>query len=136
MINEETKAKVGRPTKYLPSYCDLAEAILAQDKPLCEVAAFIGVDEETIIRWRAKYPEFSGAVNRGRAKGKSVFMENVRNAAWDTETHKVNNGLITLLAINKYKMTTNRSDNKNKNDNEHSGSVRVDGIKINLVKPK
>ena len=59
----------GRPTKCKPHYCDLAETILAGDKPWCEVARVLQVHEGTLNTWKAKHQEFNEAYNRGRSAG-------------------------------------------------------------------
>ena len=105
---------IGRPTKYKPHYCDLAETILAGDKPWCEVARVLRVHTETLSEWKKKYPDFSAAYKRGRAAGQALFLQKVNAAAWGADTHKVNNGLITLMAVNKYKMKTRRSEDRSK----------------------
>ena len=66
--------------------------------------------------WKKKHPEFSTAVNRGWTKGKALFMKKVDAAAWNADTHKVNNRLICLLAMNQYGMKTRRSEGKSKVD--------------------
>ena len=76
---------IGRPTKYKPHYCDLAETILAGDKPWCEVARILRVHTETLSEWKKKYPDFSAAYNRGRAAGQAVFLQKVNAAAWDLD---------------------------------------------------
>jgi len=108
--------KMGRPTKYSPEYCEIAEAILSDDKPICEVARLLRVHTETMSDWKKKYPDFSAAYKRGRAAGQALFMAKMNAAAWGADTHKVNNGLIYLLAINKYKMLTRNSGGKKKVD--------------------
>jgi hypothetical protein len=100
--------KVGRPTKYKPEYCDLAETLLGQDKPMCSVAAALGVHRGTLRDWKKKYSQFSTAVSRGRTNGKALFMEKVAKAAWDADTYKVNNRLVWLLAMNQYGMKTSK----------------------------
>jgi hypothetical protein len=101
-------AKRGRPAKYKQMYCDLAEAILAADKPMCVVAVALGVHRGTLRDWKKKYPEYSAAVERGRNNGKALFMEKVAKAAWDADTYKVNNRLVWLLAMNQYGMRTSK----------------------------
>jgi hypothetical protein len=98
----------GRPTKYKPEYCDLAETILAEDKPMCAIAAALGVHRGTLRDWKKKYYEFSTACGMGRARGKALFVEKVAKAAWGGDTHHVNNGLIWLLAMNQYQMLTSK----------------------------
>ncbi len=106
----------GRPTKFKLEYCDLAETLLGHCKPMCAVAAALGVHRGTLRDWRKKYPEFSTAVNRGRTKGKAIFMQTVDAAAWNADTYKVNNRLIYLLAMNQYGMKTRRSEGKKQLD--------------------
>ena len=108
--------KVGRPTKYKPEYCDLAETLLGQDRPMCAVAAALGVHRGTLRDWKKKYPEFSTAVSRGWTKGKALFMEKVAKAAWDADTYKVNNRLVWLLAMNQYGMKSSKSEGKKQLD--------------------
>jgi hypothetical protein len=104
--------KIGRPTKYRPEYCDLAEAILAADKPWCEVARILQVCENTLDRWKAKYPEFCSAYMRGKAAGKALFMAKVKQAAWGENILPVNNGMISLLAVNMYGLISKKAEEK------------------------
>jgi hypothetical protein len=103
----------GRPTKYKPEYCDLAETILSEDMPWCQVASILNVCEDTLDAWKREHPKFLDAHNRGRAKGRAIFLAKTKAAAWDADTHHVNNGLISLLAINMYDLTTAKSEGKN-----------------------
>jgi len=105
---------VGSPSKYKKEYCKIAQDMLSEDKPLCAVCAEVGVCQDTFNRWISKHPELSIAVKNGRDKGKALFLDRVERAAWDTETYKVNNGLITLLAINKHQLTTANSKSNDK----------------------
>ena len=72
--------KTRRPSKYKPEYCDLAETLLGQDRPMCAVAAALSVHRGTLRDWKKKYSQFSTTVNRGRTKGKAVFMEKVEGS--------------------------------------------------------
>jgi hypothetical protein len=114
----------GRPTKYKPEYCDLAEVILANDEPMCAVAAALGVHRGTLRDWKKKYSEFSTAVSRGRTQGKALFMKKVDAAAWDADTYKVNNRLIWLLAMNQYQMLISKSKGKSQVDMSLADAVR------------
>ena len=71
---------IGRPTKYRPHYCDLAETILAGDKPWCEVARVLQICENTLDRWKRKYRSFVVLIREVEAAGQAVFMEKL-NAA-------------------------------------------------------
>ena len=121
----------GQPTKYRPEYCKIAQDILAEDRPYCAVAAALHVSEDTIRNWKREIPEFFESCKKGKAIGKEVFLEKMRKAAWDAEKHRVNNGLINLLAINNYEMRTAKSERKDKVD--LSGSIETRSIKVEFV---
>lgn len=63
----------GRPTKYDPSLLQQIEKIVSifgsTDEKLAE---FLDVNRDTILEWKNQYPEFSGAIK----KGKDVFDSN------------------------------------------------------------
>lgn len=103
------KKKAGAPTKYRKVYCELAEALLGQDLHLTHVAAHLRVSIDTIYEWQKQHPEFSDAIARGRAAGHAKFIDKVQEAAWNPLSCPVNNGMVGLLAVNKYKMVSNRS---------------------------
>lgn len=52
----------GRPTDYLPEYCDGVIAYMAQGFSLTAFAGSIRVSRETIYEWARVHPEFSDAV--------------------------------------------------------------------------
>ena len=54
--------RIGRPSKYDPSFCDLVLELGAQGKSKAQMAAAIGVDRETLDNWKKAHPEFSRAV--------------------------------------------------------------------------
>lgn len=58
----------GRPTKYLPAYCEAVVDHMAEGASLTSFAASIDVARSTIAGWMDEYPEFLYAVTRGKAK--------------------------------------------------------------------
>jgi len=67
----------GRPTKFKPEYCRIAEEILSRDEPYCAVAAEFNVSEETIRNWKRERPDFFESCKKGKAAGKKVFLQNL-----------------------------------------------------------
>jgi len=63
----------GRPTKYKPEYCEIAEATLAEGFSQAVLAGRLDVDEHTIIEWKKEHPEFSSSVKRGAFKGQEMW---------------------------------------------------------------
>ena len=71
----------GRPTKYDPAMVDKVVPFLAQGYSVVALAGHLGVCYDTVKEWEKDYPEFSAAVQKGRAAA-SVWWENVaRNNA-------------------------------------------------------
>lgn len=58
----------GRPTKYLPAYCDLVIEHMSEGASLTSFAAEIGVARSSINEWMEANPEFSEAVKIAKAK--------------------------------------------------------------------
>jgi hypothetical protein len=54
--------KVGRPSHYDPSYCELIRELGAQGKSKAQMASAIGVVRNTLDSWAKKYPEFAQAM--------------------------------------------------------------------------
>lgn len=59
---------IGRPIKYNPSeMCPRIIELMKEGAALCEVAADIGINKNTISAWCQKYPEFSRTIEEGKA---------------------------------------------------------------------
>lgn len=71
---------VGRPTKYDQVFCDRVEEEMGKGFSLTAFAGILGVARSTINEWMSANPEFSEAVNRGKAK---------RLVHWETAAMKV-----------------------------------------------
>jgi hypothetical protein len=54
----------GRPSLYLPEYCDLVIAKMGEGLSLTAFAGFIGVSVDTIYGWIKCHADFSEAVSR------------------------------------------------------------------------
>jgi hypothetical protein len=62
-----SKPKIGRPTKFLPEYCQLVVERMGQGFSLTAFAGSIGVATDTVYGWKATHSAFSEAVSRARA---------------------------------------------------------------------
>ena len=120
------KTKAGRPTKYRKEYPELLESVLSKGLFNQTFCAEIGISEDTFYAWVKKHKPFSEALKRGKVVAKGLFLEKVNSAAWDTGKHKVNNGLISLLAVNVYGMVTG----KEKEDTGSSKEAPTLSIKV------
>lgn len=70
--------KVGRPTKYKPEYCKKIVEIMSQGASLCEVAAELNVEQDTLNNWTKEHKEFFGAKKRGIELSKSWWEKHGR----------------------------------------------------------
>src|SRR5882672_3783637 len=63
----EPHKKTGRPTTYKPEYAEQAKKIC--DTIGCiepEVASYLGVTQQTLTRWKGRYPELRAALKTGK----------------------------------------------------------------------
>ncbi|MEO0498933.1 MAG: hypothetical protein AAF205_00045 [Pseudomonadota bacterium] len=109
-------AKVGRPSKYDPAYCDQLEAFCADGLSVTAFAGHIGVSRSTLTNWTDEHPEFLAAVERAKAK---------RALAWELMLiNTVRTGKGGTSAIFGVKNTA-PDDWKDKTETEHSGAVET-----------
>jgi len=72
----------GRPTAYDEKYAEQARKLALLGATDQEVADFFGVNVRTVYRWKVCFPEFSQALNVGKAEAdervkRSLFMKAV-----------------------------------------------------------
>jgi len=63
----------GRPMKYKPEFCEVAEKVLADGFSIAVVAADCDVTRETIYNWMKSHPEFFDSIKRGQTKGQAYY---------------------------------------------------------------
>ncbi len=99
--------KVGRPTKYLPAiiYPKIEEYFKTVGREQTELptvegfAEYLGVDDDTIVEWGKKYPEFSATIKKVMSKQRTQLMNDGMyggkevNAAMAIFLLKVNHGM-------------------------------------------
>lgn len=92
-VSPRDKKPVGRPTDYLPEYCDLAfkySLLGATDKTLAD---FFGKSESTINLWKKEHPDFSESISRGKDKADAEVAASLFKRAVGF-THKVEKPLV------------------------------------------
>ena len=87
------KRPVGRPTKYLPEYCEKVVELGAQGYSLTAIAHLMGVLKQNLLDWAERHEEFSAALKRAKAAeqfwweeaGRSgIFMDKFNSTVWRT----------------------------------------------------
>lgn len=71
----------GRPSKYLPEYCEQVVTHMEDGASLTSFAAEIDVARSTINEWMAEHPEFSEACARAKAKSAAWWEKQGRSIA-------------------------------------------------------
>ncbi len=99
-------SKVGRPTKYKKEYCQALIDTLSRGGYAVTFCSEIGISESTFQDWVKANKEFSKSYKIGRTVANANFLKKLGDAAWGETDKRVNNGLISLLAVNCYDMRT------------------------------
>jgi hypothetical protein len=77
----EATMPAGRPTKYDPAHCEVAEATLGEGFSEAVLAGRLGVCLTTITSWKNEHPEFLASVKRGSALGAQVWEQRLHTLA-------------------------------------------------------
>jgi hypothetical protein len=110
----ETGTPGGRPPfEITEKVLKQAEAFSANGLNLKEIAGVLGISYETLNEKKKEFPEFSLAIEEGRAKG----VGTIKNKFFDKAKKGDNQCMIMYLK--------NYSDMKDRQDVEHSGSLNV-----------
>lgn len=114
----------GRPTKYLPEFCDRVIELGAEGKTLAEMADGLDVDRSTLADWTAQHPDFSHAVKRGLDKAQAWWENNGRIATFG--------GFDGFNATSYIFQMKNRfrDDWRDKSEQEHSGNLTVEIVRL------
>ena len=121
---------MGRPPKYKPEYCDMLVEHMSEGSSMLSFAAEIDVARSTLNEWADKYPEFSEAVSRGKAKCA---------AWWETVGRKLavtGEGNATMVVFGLTNMARDEWRNKQEIDHQSSdGSMTPQPSTINANMP-
>jgi len=79
---------------------------------------YLDVSRETMCQWEKNRPEISDYIKRMKAR---IFDAKMKLAA----RGKMNPTVFIFEAVNHHGMINTRSEGKNKNDNTHSGEIKL-----------
>jgi len=76
-MSDEVKQKrpVGRPSKYLPEYCEQIIELGKQGKSIAQMASFFDVDKASIFRWSEEHEDFRTSLARARAHSQTWWED-------------------------------------------------------------
>lgn len=90
---DKLKRSVGRPSLYMPEYCDAVIELGAQGHSLNSIAHLLGVLRDNLLDWADRHPEFSTALKKAKMAeqywweetGKAgMFMDKFNATIWRT----------------------------------------------------
>lgn len=122
-------AKVGRPTKYDPAYCDGVIAFMSEGGCATEYAAELGVSKSTLYLWAEQYPEFSDAFSRAKEVGEAYWLRRLRTDLMGTRD--CNAPLVKLYLSNRFGM----SDKTESKVDHTSSDGSMSPTRIEIVSP-
>ena len=70
------KAKVGRPSKYDPKFCDLIVEVASRGGSMAAMAEACDVLRSNLYEWAEQHPEFLTALGRAK-QAEQIFWENM-----------------------------------------------------------
>lgn len=115
-------AKVGRPTKYDPSMCEVVISLFKEGASKAEVCVALGIGFDAFQDYQKKYSEFSEAVKVGMQYSQAWWEKQGRIATFGG--HEGFNATSYIFQMkNRF-----REDWRDKHEVEHSG----EGITLNL----
>jgi len=112
LTDEAVLAKLGRPTKYRPEYCERVIEMGKKGYHFYEMAMELEVDTDTFYEWCKNYPAFSLSYSRAKQYGKAYLAREARENMGNRDFHA------KVLEWN----------SKFHNDFREAPSVRVDGF--------
>lgn len=80
-VTPPLKAKVGRPSKYDISYCEIAIECGKQGYSLVEIAVEIGVRRETLYNWMEAHEDFFNAIKTAQEFAAAYLHKQFRKMA-------------------------------------------------------
>ena len=142
--DDETRAVMGRPTKYLPQYADIAAKANRRGATTAEIAELLSINEATVRAWCLQHPDFSRAMRVGKKDAdervkRSLYERALGGHVKEQQAFKVmgpDGSMIEVVEVEKYLPADtraaeiwlrNRDPNrwKDKREVEHSGTVTL-----------
>jgi hypothetical protein len=80
-IRKAEKRLVGRPSVYRKEYVEQAFRLALLGQTDAEMAAFFGIGEATLNRWKLAHPEFRESISRGKEDADSKVAASLYQAA-------------------------------------------------------
>jgi len=77
--------KMGAPTKYNSSFCQITIDLMDDGKSIYQVARHLRVSRQTLYTWMDKYPDFMDAIRVGKDWGQGYWEEEFQRMMYTRE---------------------------------------------------
>ena len=121
-------AKMGRPTKYKPEFCDLIIEVGAEGGWLSEMAEACDVHRSTMDEWAETHADFSEALTRAKQKAQAWFE---REGRIGLTADKFNSALWA-----KQMSARHRDEYTERQEVKHGGAIGITKIVTEIVDPE
>jgi hypothetical protein len=117
--------KVGRPSAYHPAYCETVIDLGKRGKSLAQMASHFDVARSTIDEWASVHPEFSEALMRAKVHSQ-CWWEDMAQSGLTADK-------FNAQVWSKSVQARFREDYTERQQTEHTGSVEVRSVKVNVL---
>lgn len=115
-------AKVGRPSKYDPGYCDEAiEFIGKQGFSKEAFAGYLEISRDTLYEWINKYPEFSDSIKKAEA----ISLKHWEELGKDMILHGQGNSAVYIFTMKNRFGWVDRTATEYSGKIEHEHNINV-----------
>jgi hypothetical protein len=88
--NKSAPKKPGRPSEFLPEYCERLMAYMADGYSYTAFAGHIGKCIQTLYTWEQHHPEFLEAKKKGKAASQDFWERQGRDGLWNVTEYDDN----------------------------------------------
>ncbi len=122
---------LGRPSVYLPEYCELVIELGKQGKSLVQMASVLDITKQTLLVWERERPDFSDAMTRARAHSQAWW----ENAGQDNMLLAPGQGTFNASVWSRSMAARFPEDWRENKGVELSGAVQIGKVERTIVDP-
>ena len=111
-VSKVTNKKVGRPTKYDESFCEVVIEQMGKGYSKEATAGYLEISKETFYNWMREHPEFLDAVQIGEAKSQRTWESKAVDYSVHTKDGKrLDSRIYALQMKNRFNWTDKKEVN-------------------------
>lgn len=99
---EQTKKRVGRPSKYNDDYALRLLALMEDGLSFEACCGDLGITKDTGYRWAKEYPEFGHAKDLGEVRGQLFWEKAAISGMWSDKESRFNTTAFIFVMKNRF----------------------------------